>query len=56
MEVDEEKEAYPVLSLDGKMEAYIEGYNVVVHEAHTLGGTPWCILINILIYQLRLDN
>lgn len=33
MEVDEEKEAYPVLSPDGKMEAYIEGYNVVVHEA-----------------------
>ena len=25
MEVDEEKEAYPVLSPDGKMEAYIEG-------------------------------
>lgn len=33
MEVDEENEAYPVLSPDGKMEAYIEGYNVVVHEA-----------------------
>ena len=33
MEVDEEQEAYPVLSPDGKMEAYIEGYNVVVHEA-----------------------
>ena len=29
MEVDEEKDAYPVLSPDGKMEAYIEGYNVV---------------------------
>ena len=24
--------------------------------SHTLGGTPWCILIHILIYQLRLDN
>ena len=33
MEVDEEQNAYPVLSPDGKMEAYIEGYNVVVHEA-----------------------
>ena len=33
MEVDEEQEAYPVLSPDGKMEAYIEGYNVVIHEA-----------------------
>lgn len=33
MEVDEEQDAYPVLSPDGKMEAYIEGYNVVVHEA-----------------------
>ena len=32
MEVDEEKEAYPVLSPDGKMEAYVEGYNVVLHE------------------------
>ena len=33
MEVDEEQDAYPVLSPDGKIEAYIEGYNVVVHEA-----------------------
>ena len=33
MEVDEEQNAYPVLSPDGKLEAYIEGYNVVVHEA-----------------------
>lgn len=33
MEVDEEQDAYPVLSPDGKLEAYIEGYNVVVHEA-----------------------
>ncbi len=32
MEVDEENEAYPVASPDGKMEAYIEGYNVVLHE------------------------
>lgn len=32
MEVDEENTAYPVASPDGKMEAYIEGYNVVLHE------------------------
>ena len=32
MEVDEEQDAYPVASPDGKMEAYIEGYNVVLHE------------------------
>ena len=32
MEVDEEKRAYPVPSPDGKMEAYVEGYNVVLHE------------------------
>lgn len=32
MEVDEEQEAYPVASPDGKLEAYIEGYNVVLHE------------------------
>ena len=32
MEVDEENEAYPIPSPDGKMEAYIEGYNVVLHE------------------------
>lgn len=32
MEVDEEQSAYPVASPDGKMEAYIEGYNVVLHE------------------------
>ena len=32
MEVDEENEAFPVPSPDGKMEAYIEGYNVVMHE------------------------
>ena len=32
MEVDEEKESYPVKSPDGKMEAYIEGENVVLHE------------------------
>ena len=32
MEVDEEQEAYPVVSPDGKTEAYVEGYNVVVHE------------------------
>lgn len=34
-EVDEEKDAYPVLSPDGKLEAYIEGYNLVVHKAGT---------------------
>ena len=32
MEVDEEEQAYPVVSPDGKQEAYIEGYNVVLHE------------------------
>lgn len=32
MEVDEETEAFPVPSPDGKQEAYIEGYNVVLHE------------------------
>lgn len=32
MEVDEEDESYPVASPDGKMEAYIEGQNVVLHE------------------------
>lgn len=32
MEVDEENTAYPVVSPDGKTEAYIEGYNVVLHE------------------------
>lgn len=32
MEVDEENTAYPVASPDGKTEAYIEGYNVVLHE------------------------
>lgn len=31
MEVDEEKEAYPVASPDGKWEAYVEGENVVLH-------------------------
>ena len=33
MEVDEEKEARPVLSPDGKSEAWIEGHNVVMHAA-----------------------
>ena len=32
MEVDEEQSAYPVTSPDDKSEAYIEGYNVVLHE------------------------
>ena len=32
MEVDEETDAYPVASPDGKWEAYIEGFNVVLHE------------------------
>lgn len=31
MEVDEEKESTPVVSPDGKLEAYIEGENVVLH-------------------------
>ena len=31
MEVDEEKDARPVVSPDGKKEAYIEGHNVVLH-------------------------
>ncbi len=33
MEVDEEDTPYPVLSPDGKTEAYIEGHNVVLHPA-----------------------
>ena len=37
MEVDEERDAYPVASPDKKFEAYIEGENVVVHET----GKPW---------------
>jgi dipeptidyl aminopeptidase/acylaminoacyl peptidase len=32
MEVDEEKDTQPVTSPDGKMDAFIEGCNVVVHE------------------------
>lgn len=32
MEVDEEDKAFPVVSPDGKTEAYIEGHNVVLHE------------------------
>ncbi len=32
MEVDEEKDTHPVISPDGKLEAYIEGDNVVLHE------------------------
>lgn len=32
MEVDEEKDTHPVVSPDGKLEAYIEGENVVLHE------------------------
>lgn len=39
MEVDEEDKAWPVLSPDGKTEAYIEGYNVVLHEA----GKPYTV-------------
>jgi len=34
-EVDEENEAFPVPSPDGTMEAYIEGYNLVIHKAGT---------------------
>ena len=33
MEVDEEKFPMPVLSPDGRTEAYIEGHNVVLHPA-----------------------
>ena len=32
MEVDEEQDPRPVVSPDGRTEAYIEGYNVVLHE------------------------
>ena len=32
MEVDEEKDTHPVVSPEGKLEAYIEGDNVVLHE------------------------
>jgi len=32
MEVDEEQTPYPVASPDGKLEAYVEGQNLVVHE------------------------
>lgn len=32
MEVDEEQTPTPVASPDGKLEAYIEGYNVILHE------------------------
>ncbi|MCH4181570.1 MAG: S9 family peptidase [Prevotella sp.] len=37
MEVDEETELRPVTSPDGKMEAYVEGQNIVVHRI----GTPF---------------
>ncbi|MCH3994899.1 MAG: S9 family peptidase [Prevotella sp.] len=37
MEVDEETELQPVTSPDGKMEAYVEGQNIVVHQI----GTPF---------------
>ncbi len=33
MEVDEENTPWPVLSPDGKTEAYVEGHNVVLHPA-----------------------
>lgn len=39
MEVDEEQTPTPVASPDGKMEAYIEGYNVVLHEV----GKPYTL-------------
>ena len=61
MEVDEEQNAYPVLSPDGKMEAYIEGYNVVVHEAGkpyteakrilTQDGTIGCYYSNRILWS-----
>ncbi len=37
MEVDEETDAFPVPSPDGKLEAYIDGQNLTVHEV----GTPY---------------
>ena len=37
MEVDEETDLRPVTSPDGKMEAYVEGQNIVVHRI----GTPF---------------
>ncbi len=37
MEVDEERDSYPVLSPDGRWEAWIEEHNVVVHHA----GSPY---------------
>ena len=61
MEVDEEKEAYPVVSPDGKVEAYIEGYNVVVHEVGkpyseakrilTQDGTIGCYYSNHILWS-----
>lgn len=39
MEVDEEDTPRPVLSPDGRTEAYIEGYNVVLHEV----GKPYTV-------------
>lgn len=60
MEVDEEQEAYPVASPDGKMEAYIEGYNVVLHEVGkpytekrilTQDGTIGCYYSNRIMWS-----
>ncbi len=39
MEVDEEDRPWPVLSPDGKTEAYIEEYNVVLHDV----GKPYTV-------------
>ena len=60
MEVDEEKFPHPVLSPDGKMEAWIEECNVVVHaagrpysEKHVLSqdGTPGEYYSNRLLWS-----
>lgn len=60
MEVDEEKDVYPVVSPDGNMEAYIEGNNVVVHQKGkpysekkilSQDGTIGCYFSNRLIWS-----
>lgn len=59
MEVDEEQEAFPVTSPDGKLEAYIEGFNVVLHEVGrpytekrilTQDGTIGCYYSNQILW------
>lgn len=60
MEVDEEKDAFPVASPDGRQEAYIEGCNVVLHkvgrpytEKHVLtqDGTLGCYYSNRILWS-----